>query len=141
MGTESTSTLTVRINGTIETPPAANRENFRQSVIEIILYILKTHNVDVEYIGYKPDRFGVHHLDTTTAEYEDCIFASLSVNENLLSRFGENHRKEDIVQALVEAFESKTHRHLEIDSTLELKGKRHHMIEMSSDWKLYLKQG
>lgn len=140
METDTTSTLTVRINGTVETPPAANRENFRQSVIEIILYILKTQDVDVEYIGYKPDKFG-HLLDSTTAEYEDCIYASLSVNENLLSRFGENHRKEDIIQAFVEAFENKTHRHLEVDSTLELKGKRHRIIEMSSDWKLYLKQG
>lgn len=141
MEADNTSTITVRINGMIETPPATNRENFRQSVIETILYILKTQDVDVEYIGYKPDKMGVHRLDSDSAEYEDCIYASLSVNENLLSRFDENHRKEDIIQAFVEAFESRTHRHLEVDSTLEVKGKRHRIIEMSSDWKLYLKQG
>lgn len=141
METSHTSTLTVRINGMIETPPANNREHFRQSVIETILHILKTQDVDVEYIGYKPDTMGVHHLDSITTDYEDCIFASLSVNENLLSRFDENHRKEDIIEAFVEAFETKTHRHLEVDSTLDLKGKKHRIIEMSSDWKLYLKQG
>lgn len=136
---ENGTTLTVRINGTIETPPSNNREQFRQSVIDTILFVLKTQDVDIEYIGYKPDRMGIHHLDSVVTQYEDCIYASLSVNENLISQFEDTHRKEQIIEAFVEAFENKTHRHLEIDSTMEKKGKKHRIIEMSSDWKHYLK--
>jgi hypothetical protein len=139
MEMENGTTLTVRINGTIETPPSNNREQFRQSVIDTILFVLKTQDVDIEYIGYKPDRMGIHHLDSVVTQYEDCIYASLSVNENLISQFEDTHRKEQIIEAFVEAFENKTHRHLEIDSTMEKKGKKHRIIEMSSDWKHYLK--
>lgn len=139
METENATTLTVRINGTIETPPYDSREQFRQSVIDTILYILKTQDVEIEYIGYKPDRMGIHHLDSVVTQYEDCIYASLSVNENLIAILDESHRKEDIIEAFVEAFENKTHRHIEIDSTIEKKGKKHRIIEMSSDWKHYLK--
>ncbi|RZL27891.1 MAG: hypothetical protein EOO96_21700 [Pedobacter sp.] len=108
MKTDSTTTLTVRINGTIETPPASNRENFRQSVIETILHVLKTQDIDVEYIGYKPDNLGIQHFDSRTADYEDCIYASLSVSDNILSQFGLGHREDDIISAFVEAFEATT---------------------------------
>ncbi len=135
METETT-TLTVRINGTIETPPSENREQFRQSVIDAILHILKTQNVDIEYIGYRPDDKGMPGRNLTKTEYEDCIYASLSLNDPIFAQFDETHRQEDVVQAFIQAFENNTRRHIEIESNLEEKGSKQRTIQMSSDWKL-----
>lgn len=135
------STLTVKFNAVIESPPVSNREHFRQCVISTLLSVLKTQGVAVEYIGYRPDPVGIHRLDTTKTEYEDSVFASLSLNHNSLLLVGQADRKEDLVRAFVETFESTTHRHLEVEYIRE-DAKSHDIeIEMSSDWKLYLKQG
>lgn len=139
--TDNISTLTVKICGTIETPPENNRELFKQSIIETVLYILKTQDVSIEYIGYKPDHSGIHPLDQNVTEYEDCIFVSLNVNGLALNPLDGMQTDDDIINIFVDEFENKTHRHLEIDSTLIRKGKKQRIIELRSDWKLYLKHG
>lgn len=139
--TDHISTLAVKICGTIEIPPENNRELFKQSIIETVLHILKTQEVSIEYIGYKPDHSGVHPLDQNVTEYEDCVFVSMNVYEMELNPLDGMQSNQDIIKTFVEVFENKTHRHLEIDSTLVRKGKRQRIIEMSSDWKLYLKHG
>lgn len=135
------STLTVKIRGSIETPPENNRELFKQSIIETVLYLLKTEDVSIEYIGYKPDHSGVHPLNQDATEYEDCVFVSMNVNALRLNPLDGTQTNEDIIKTFVDVFENKTHRHLEIDSTIVRKGKKQRIIEMSSDWKLYLKHG
>lgn len=138
---DNISTLTVRINGTIESPPENNRELFRQSIIETILYILKTERVSIEYIGYKPDNSGVHPLNQDITEYEDCVYVSLNVIGMSLNPLDGSQTNDDLIKTFVDIFENKTHRHLEIDSTVVRKGRKQRIIEMSSDWKLYLKHG
>ena len=139
--TDDISTLSVKICGSIEIPPENNRELFKNSVIETVLYILKTEEVTIEYIGYKPDISGVHPLDQNITEYEDCVFVSLNVRGMQLNPLDGTQSNQDIISKFVDVFENKTHRHLEIDSTLVRKGKKQRIIEMSSDWKLYLKHG
>lgn len=139
--TDNISTLSVKICGSIESPPDNNRELFKQSVIETVLHILKTEDVVIEYIGYKADASGVHPLDQNMTEYEDCVFVSLNVRGMALNPLDGTQSNQDIIKTFVEVFEDKTHRHLEIDSTLIRKGKKQRIIEMSSDWKLYLKHG
>lgn len=138
---DNISTLTVKICGSIETPPENNRELFKQSIIDTVLFVLKTQDVSIEYIGYKPDHSGVHPLNEDITEYEDCVFVSLNVNGLALNPLDGTETNEDIIKIFVDEFENKTHRHLEIDSTLIRKGKRQRIIEMRSDWKLYLKHG
>lgn len=138
---DNISTLTVRICGNIETPPENNRELFKQSIIETVLYVLKTEDVSIEYLGYKPDHSGVHPLNQDVTEYEDCVYVSMNVYALRLNPLDGSQTNDDIIKTFVEVFENKTHRHLEIDSTLVRKGKRQRIIEMSSDWKLYLKHG
>ncbi len=138
---ENVSTLSVKISGSIEIPPENNRELFKQSVIDTVLFILKTQDVTIEYIGYKPDKSGVHPLNEDVIEYEDCVFVSLNVNDMKLNPLDGTQSNQDIIKTFVEVFENKTHRHLEIDSTIIRKGKKQRIIEMSSDWKLYLKHG
>jgi len=140
MSAPTTYTLNVTFNATIASPPAASREQFRQCAITTLLSVVKNHDVSVEYIGYKPDPIGVHHLDSPHTEYEDTVFASLVIHHNPYVLSGENE-KDDLVRAFVETFESKTHRHLEVESSHEDTIGRDLEIEMSSDWKLYLKQG
>ncbi|HEX8563424.1 MAG TPA: hypothetical protein VF676_10640 [Flavobacterium sp.] len=133
-------TLAVRFWGTIETPPNNNREHFRQGVIDTILKVLKLRDVTIEYIGYRPDKAGLHHLNTSRTIYEDCVFVSLSMNmRSALSQDGK--LAEDIVNDFITVFENKTHKHLEIDSEIVNDVKHHKLIEMTSDWKYYLKQG
>ena len=138
---DNISTLTVKINGMIETPPENNREHFRQSIIETVLYILKTERVSIEYIGYKPDPSGVHPLNEEVTEYEDCVYVSMNVTGMSLNPLDGQQTNDDLIKTFVDVFEHKTHRHLEIDSTLVRKGKKQRIIEMSSDWKLYLNHG
>lgn len=138
---DNISTLTVKICGSIETPPDNSRELFKQSVIDTVLYILRTEDVTIEYIGYKADTSGVHPLNQHATQYEDCVFVSLNVNGMALNPLDGTQSQQDIIKIFVDVFENKTHRHLEIDSTLIRKGKRQRIIEMSSDWKLYLRHG
>ncbi len=138
---DNISTLTVKICGSIETPPENNRELFKQSVIETVLFVLKTQDVSIEYIGYKPDHAGVHPLNNDVTEYEDCVFVSLNVNALELNPLDGTQTNEDLIKIFIDEFENKTHRHLEIDSTLIRRGKKQRIIEMRSDWKLYLKHG
>lgn len=138
---DNISTLTVKISGTIETPPENSRELFRQSVIETVLFILKTERVSIEYIGYKPDCSGVHPINEEITEYEDCVYVSMNVTGLSLNPLDGTQTNDDLIKTFVDVFENKTHRHLEIDSTLVRKGKKQRIIEMSSDWKLYLKHG
>ncbi|MBF6608770.1 MAG: hypothetical protein ITG00_08540 [Flavobacterium sp.] len=143
MENNNTTTLTVRVCGSIETPPAINRETFRQSVIDTILQVMKTQEVAIEYIGYQPDRTGLHHLESFKTEFEDCVYVSFNVASKAINEkdYAETKSSEDIVNAFVDIFEHKTHRHLEIDSTVLKKGTRQRMIELSSDWQHYLKHG
>lgn len=138
---DNISTLTVKISGFIETPPEHNRELFRQSIIDTILFILKTERVSIEYIGYKPDHSGVHPIDQEVTEYEDCVFVSMNVTGLSLNPLDGSQTKDDLIKTFVDVFEHKTHRHLEVDSTVVRKGKKQRIIKMSSDWKLYLKHG
>jgi superfamily I DNA and/or RNA helicase len=138
-----TTTLTVRICGAIETPPATNREDFRQSVIDTVLQVMKTTDASIEYIGYQPDRTGIHHLEGFATEFEDCVYVSFNVAtksfaepENLPSK-----TRRDLVDTFVEMFENRTHRHLEVDSTFISNGQRNRIIEMRSDWNHYLRHG
>ena len=140
METNDTTTLKVKICGSIESPPENNREQFKQSVIDTVLHILRTEDVSIEYIGYNPSQAGLPLQDDQTAAYEDCVYVSLNVRGEHLNPMEEDS-KEDIIKTFVEVFENKTHRHLEIDSTLVRKGKKQRIIEMSSDWKLYLNHG
>ena len=138
----TTTTLTVRICGAIETPPATNREEFRQSVIDTVLQVLKKEEVTIEYIGYQPDRTGIHHLESFKTEFEDCVYISFNMDraatniDPMLQR-----SKYDIIDTFVEVFENKTHRHLEIDSTVISGEQRQRIIEMRSDWRHYLSHG
>jgi len=142
MKNDTISTLKVKICGTIESPPEDSREKFKQSVIDTVLHILRTEDVSIEYIGYKPDASEKNILDTEVAAYEDCVYVSLNVRGANLNPMDEQQQpKEDIIRTFVEVFENKTHRHLEIDSTVVRKGKKQRVIEMSSNWKHYLKHG
>ncbi|SDJ77107.1 hypothetical protein [Flavobacterium noncentrifugens] len=140
METNDTTTLKVKICGSIESPPENSREQFKQSVIDTVLHILLTQDVSIEYIGYNPGLAGLPLEDDQTTAYEDCVYVSLNVRGKHLNPM-EEESKEDIIKTFVEVFENKTHRHLEIDSTLVGKGKKQRIIEMSSNWKLYLNHG
>lgn len=133
--------LTVKLSALIETPPSGTREQFRESAIRTLLSVTKSQDVSVEYIGYKPDPIGIHHLDSPTTEFEDSVFASLVINHSPFLMLEDGQRKDDFLKAFIETFESKTHRHLEVDSTFEDDSSHDIEIEMSSDWKLYLRQG
>jgi len=139
--TMDTVTLTVKISGSIETPPNENRNNFRQAVIDTVLELIRKGEFTVEYIGYQPDREGSHFLNTDITEYEDCIFASFHVNNSGINPSDDKARKDEIIKTFIKVFEDKTNRQLEVDSTLERKGKKQRIIEMSSNWKFYRKQG
>ncbi len=133
-------TLTVRICGSIETPPEINRDDFRQGVIETVLQVMKTKDIGIEYVGYQPDCRGIHHLESFTTEYSDCVYVSFNVDTSTLQYENENWiNQEEIVDSFIDIFQHKTHRHLEIDSTVIKDGSRQRIIEMSSDWKFYLK--
>ena len=133
-------TLAVKFWGTIETPPNNNREHFRQGVIDTILKVLELKDVTIEYIGYRPDKVGVHHLHTARTIYEDCVFVSLSMDlKKMVSN--DTEPAEAIINDFITVFENKTHKHLEIDSEIVNDSKHQKLIEMTSDWKYYLKQG
>ena len=140
MSTPTTYSLNITFNATIETPPATSREQFRQCAILTLLSVVKTHDVTVEYIGYKPDPIGIHHLDTSATEYEDSVFASLVIHHNPYVVTPAQNNTDYLVKAFVEAFESKAHRHLAVESAKEDAQNHAVEIEMSSDWTLYLKQ-
>ncbi|HEX8268858.1 MAG TPA: hypothetical protein VF581_03105 [Flavobacterium sp.] len=132
-------TLAVKFWGMIETPPLNNREQFRQGVIDTILKVLKMQDdVTIEYIGYRPDRIGIHHLTSSRTIYEDCVFVSLNMHSSTLYTFDEK-LPETIVNNFINVFENKTNHHLEIDSAVVNKHKQQRTIEMTSDWKFYLK--
>lgn len=141
MKRDAITTLKVKICGTIESPPEDNRERFKQSVIDTIIHILRTENVSMEYIGYKPDTSEKNPLGPDIIAYDDCVYVSLNVRGANLNPMDELQSKEDIIRTFVEVFENKTHRHLEIDSTLIRKSKKQRIIEMSSNWKYYLEHG
>ena len=141
MNTNDITTLTVRVCGNIQTPPAINRDEFRQGVIDTVLQVMKTQDIGIEYVGYQPDNRGLHHLDSFTTEFSDCVYVSFNVDSRTL-----NHDKngtatqQEIVNSFIEIFEYKTHRHLEVDSTVLRKdGSKQRIIEMTSNWKFYLK--
>ncbi len=141
MNTNDITTLTVRVCGNIETPPAINRDEFRQGVIDTVLQVMKTQDIGIEYVGYQPDNRGLHHLDSFTTEFSDCVYVSFNVDSRTL-----NHDKngtatqQEIVNSFIEIFEYRTHRHLEVDSTVLRKdGSKQRIIEMTSNWKFYLK--
>ena len=139
---ETISTLKVKICGSIESAPDTNREKFKQSVIDTVLHILRTENVSIEYIGYKPDtQTELEQLVEQSASYEDCVYVSLNVRDANLNPMDEDQTKDDIIRTFVEVFENITHRNLEIDSTIVRKEKKLRIIEMSSDWKYYLEHG
>lgn len=134
-------TLTVRVCGSIETPPATNRDHFRQGVIDTVLQVMKTEQIGIEYVGYQPDYRGIHHLDSFTTEFSDCVYVSFNVDSRTFDHARENPiKQQQIIDSFIEIFEHKTHRHLEIDSTvIKNDGTRQRIIEMKSDWKFYLK--
>lgn len=140
MSTPNNYTLNIFFNATIAAPPESSREQFRQCAIMTLLSVVKHYDGSVEYIGYKADPVGVHHLDSPFTEYEDTVFASLVLHQNPYVLKHENST-DHLVKDLVQTFESKTHRHLELDFTREDALSHNIEIEMSSDWKLYLKQG
>ena len=134
-------TLTVRVCGSIETPPATNRDHFRQGVIDTVLQVMKTEQIGIEYVGYQPDYRGIHHLDSFTTEFSDCVYVSFNVDSRTFDHAKNNPiNQQQIIDSFIEIFEHKTHRHLEIDSTvIKNDGTRQRIIEMKSDWKFYLK--
>ncbi|MBD3581123.1 hypothetical protein [Flavobacterium selenitireducens] len=140
MATPSTFSLNITFNATIETPPSASREQFRQSAILTLLSVVKKHDVSVEYIGYKADPIGIHHLDSPATEYEDSVFASLVIHHNPYVLVESRSNTDHLVKEFVETFESKTHRHLEVELAREDAQTHDVEIEMNSDWTLYLKQ-
>lgn len=135
------STLLVKISGNIETPPDSHRELFKQSVIDTVLHLMKTENIAMEYIGYKPDFTGIHPIHDQVTAYEDFLFVSLIVYNARLNPLDGQKSDSDLVKTFIDVFEDRTHRHLEIYSTQVVKGNRQRIIEMHSDWKLYLKHG
>lgn len=137
---EIVSTLKVKICGSIISPPDDSREQFKQGVIDTVLHILRTEAVSIEYIGYRPAPFEENPLNNTKT-YEDCVYVSLNVRGAHLNPMDGDLSKEDLIKTFVAVFEDKTHRHLEIDSSMVRKGKQQRMIEMSSDWKYYKKHG
>lgn len=141
MNTNDITTLTVRVCGNIETPPATNREDFRQGVIETVLQVMKTQDIGIEYVGYQPDYKGLHHMDSFTTEFSDCVYVSFNVDSRTLNhQNGDSVNQQEIINTFIEIFEHKTHRHLEIDSTvIKNDGSRQRIIEMKSDWRFYLK--
>ncbi len=137
---EKISTLKVKICGSIISPPDDSREQFKQGVIDTVLHLLRTEDVSIEYIGYRPAPSEESPLNSTKT-YEDCVYVSLNVRGAHLNPMDGDVSKEDIVKTFVAVFEDKTHRHLEIRSTMVREGKQQRMIEMSSDWKYYKKHG
>lgn len=135
------STLLVKISGNIETPPDSHREQFRQSVIDTVLHLMKTQHITIEYIGYKPDFTGIHPIHEHVTEYEDCLFVSLVVYNARLNPLDGQKSDSDLARTFIDVFEDRTHRHLEIETTVVDKANRQRIIEMRSDWKLYLKHG
>lgn len=133
-------TLAVKFWGTIETPPSNNREEFRQGVIDTVLSVLKHTGISIEYIGYKPDNIGIHHLNSVRTIYEDCVFISLNMQNGSLKQRDEQ-LPESIIDNLIKVFEDKTHKHLEIDSAAVNDLESQRVFEMTSDWKFYLKHG
>ena len=132
------STLAVKFWASIETPPSNNRESFRQSVIDTILKVLRLEDVTIEYIGYKPDK-SQNRQSAALAVYEDCVFVSMNMNSPTLEPVSEKQDK--IIDDLIRVFEDKTHKHLEVDSKIDNREDNQRVIEMTSDWKYYLKQG
>jgi len=137
---ETISTLKVKICGSIISPPEDSREKFKQGVIDTVLHILRTEDVSIEYIGYRPALSDDDEI-TDAKTYEDCVYVSLNVRGANLNPMDGELSKEDIIKTFVAVFEDKTHRHIEIDSTVVRKGKQQRMIEMSSDWKYYMNHG
>ncbi|AWA31167.1 hypothetical protein HYN48_14285 [Flavobacterium magnum] len=137
----NTLTLTLKICGTIETPPERSRERFRQGIMDTVLELVRAGEFSIEYIGYQADRKGMHYLNKDIAEYHDCVYASVSVNHSIFSPVDVSTHTDEIIAAFIRIFEDKTHRHLDLDSATEKDGTRHRIIEMSSDWRFYSRHG
>lgn len=129
--------LSIKFKGTIETPPLNNRESFRQSVIDTVTNVLKFQQVSLEYIGYLPDHKGFQRMNTDHTVYEDCVIVSLNLATTQYNL--DEKREESLISDLVRVFEQRTHKHLQVDSTVVNAEANQCMIEMTSDWKYYLK--
>ncbi len=131
-------TLTLKLSALIETPPLQSREQFRECAIRTLLSVTRNQDVSVEYIGYKADPIGIHHLDSPNTEYEDSIFASLTLNHNPFLLVDETDQKDLLLKEFISAFEHTTRRHLEVDSEMEDQKTHEIEVELSSDWQLHL---
>ncbi|RZJ71108.1 hypothetical protein [Flavobacterium sp.] len=136
-----TYTLMIKLSASIETPPLQSREQFRECAIRTLLSVTKNQDVSVEYIGYKADPIGIHHLDSPNTEYEDSVFASITLNRNPFLAMDESGKKDDLLKEFISAFENTTHRHLAVDSEIEDERSHEIEVELSSDWQLHLKKG
>lgn len=135
-------TLTIRVCGAIETPPATNRDDFRQGVIDTVLQVIKTHKIALEYVGYQPDRLGLQHTEPFTVEFSDYFHISFNVDtKSLQFENGPKLDHEELLNFFIEIFENKTHRRLEIDFTVVKSRRCQRIIEMSSEWPRFLKHG
>jgi len=139
MERNSITTLAVKFWATIETPPLNTRETFRQSVIDTVMNVLKLQDPTVEYIGYKPDNTGIQNTNLDHMVYEDCVFVSLNIPPVKFQQ--QLDTGDNLIAEFVRVFEDKTHKHLEIDSVIVNKEKKQRIIELTSDWKYFRKQG
>ncbi|AWI26957.1 hypothetical protein [Flavobacterium pallidum] len=137
----ASSTMIVKICGTIETPPEGNREKFRQGIMDTVLQLVRSGDFIIEYIGYQEDKNGMHYLNKDVTEYHDCVFASLNITHSVFSVVDLDSKTDEIISTFSRIFEDKTHRHLNIDSITVDKWKNLRMIYMSSDWRFYSRHG
>ena len=131
MKNNTDATLAVKFCGNIDATARNNRENFRQSVIDTVLKVVRMQNVTIEYIAYQPDQ------NQLQSNYQDFVLVSLNMQS--LPRDPAEDRQDRIIDDFIRVFESNTHKHLEIDFMTKSKSENKRVIQMHSNWNYYLR--
>lgn len=106
METHYTNGLKIRVDGIVEEVPNQFRQAFRQAVVDTVVRLVRTRDIEVEYVLYKPGETPL--LPNLVC---DRVFLSFAINNKVMNHF-KQFGSGNIVDAFAEVFESVAHRPL-----------------------------
>lgn len=109
MRTQPKTGLKIRIDALVEAAPWQYRQAFRQAVVDTVLRLVRTRDVEVEYVLYKPEAH-TQHLPGVVC---DRVFLSFTVNAKVINHFKRLDSK-SLIETFAEMFESIAHRPLDL---------------------------
>ncbi len=113
METHYTNGVKIRVDGIVEQAPKQCRHAFRQAIVDTVVRLVRTRDVEVEYVLYKPD-LAPAQPDVVC----DRVFLSFAVNDKVMNHF-KQFGSANLVAAFAEVFESVTHRPLNLSASDE----------------------